>query len=167
MDRLSDAAIEIINTLHRERIDYSSEYIPLVDAANRLSDYEDIGLEPDEIEKRNAEYIELTEMAYGSLHQKMSQWLRANMDGRLVVLPCKAGDTVYCLNVIDGEVVPGTVESFSALDNEGHGIIEIRMPKKVPEIVSIMSNLSEIGISVFLTQKEAENALKVREKYDK
>lgn len=49
MERLSDAAIEIINELHTERLDYSSEYIPLIDAANRLADYEDTGLEPEEI----------------------------------------------------------------------------------------------------------------------
>lgn len=49
MDRLSDAAIEIINTLHRERIDYNSEYLPLIDAMNRLSAYEDTGVEPGDI----------------------------------------------------------------------------------------------------------------------
>lgn len=143
------------------------EYLPLIDAANRLSAYEDIGLKPDEIEKRNTEYIEVTEVTHGVLHQKMSQQLRANMDRWLVVLPCKIGDTVYCLDVIDGEVTSGTVKSFSVLDNQGHGIMEIRMPKEVPEIVSITCDLSEIGTSVFLIQEEAENALEVREKYDK
>ena len=49
MERLSDTAIEIINELHTERLDYYSEYIPLIDAANRLSAYEDSGLEPEEI----------------------------------------------------------------------------------------------------------------------
>ena len=49
MDRLSDTAIEIINELHTERLDYSSEYIPLIDAANCLAAYEDTGLEPEEI----------------------------------------------------------------------------------------------------------------------
>ena len=49
MERLSDTAIEIINELHTERLDYYSEYIPLIDAANRLSAYEDTGLEPEEI----------------------------------------------------------------------------------------------------------------------
>lgn len=49
MERLSDAAIEIINELHTERLDYYSEYIPLIDAANRLAAYEDTGLEPEEI----------------------------------------------------------------------------------------------------------------------
>ena len=49
MERLSDTAIEIINELHTERLDYYSEYIPLIDAANRLAAYEDTGLEPEEI----------------------------------------------------------------------------------------------------------------------
>ena len=69
MERLSDAAIEIINELHTERLDYYSEYIPLIDAANRLAAYEDTGLEPED----------------------MAHWMDyflAECEGRLVVLPC-------------------------------------------------------------------------------
>ena len=51
MERLSDTAIEIINELHTERLDYYSEYIPLIDAANRLAAYEDTGLEPEDLKK--------------------------------------------------------------------------------------------------------------------
>ena len=75
MERLSDAAIEIINELHTERLDYYSEYIPLIDAANRLAAYEDTGLEP----------------------ENMAHWMdyfRAECEGRLVVLPCKVGDHI-------------------------------------------------------------------------
>lgn len=49
MERYSDGAIEIINELHRERLDYQSEYLPLIDAANKLSAYEDTGLEPEQV----------------------------------------------------------------------------------------------------------------------
>lgn len=42
MERLSDNAIDIINELHTERLDYFSEYIPLIDAANRLAKYESL-----------------------------------------------------------------------------------------------------------------------------
>ena len=69
MERLSDTAIDIINELHTERLDYYSEYIPLIDAANRLAAYEDTGLEP----------------------ENMAHWMdyfRAECEGRLVVLPC-------------------------------------------------------------------------------
>ena len=51
MERLSDTAIEIINDLHTERLEYASEYIPLIDAANLLAAYEDSGLEPEEIKE--------------------------------------------------------------------------------------------------------------------
>lgn len=40
MERYSDIAIDIINDLHTERIDYDSEYIPLINAANKLAEYE-------------------------------------------------------------------------------------------------------------------------------
>lgn len=40
MERLSDTAINIINDLHTERLDYTSEYLPLIDALNRLAEYE-------------------------------------------------------------------------------------------------------------------------------
>ena len=41
MERLSDTAIDIINDLHTERLDYNSEYLPLIDAVNKLQEYED------------------------------------------------------------------------------------------------------------------------------
>lgn len=41
MERFSDKAIEIINDLHTERLDYNSEYLPLINAANKLQEIED------------------------------------------------------------------------------------------------------------------------------
>lgn len=49
MERLSDNAIEIVNELHTERLAYESEYVPIIDALNRLAEYEDIGLEPEKV----------------------------------------------------------------------------------------------------------------------
>ena len=42
MERLSENAIEIVNELHTERLDYESEYVPIIDALNRLAEYEDM-----------------------------------------------------------------------------------------------------------------------------
>lgn len=61
----------------------------------RLKQYEDTGLEPEEIKKHEAAYNECLTRTYGPFKQKISQWLQAEQDGRLVVLPCKVGDTVY------------------------------------------------------------------------
>ena len=46
MERYSDRAIEIINDLHTERLDYDSKYTPLIDAANQLAAYESTNLAP-------------------------------------------------------------------------------------------------------------------------
>ena len=49
MERLSDRAIELINELRTERLDYAGEYLPLIDCANKCKECEDTGLEPEEI----------------------------------------------------------------------------------------------------------------------
>lgn len=64
MERLSDKAIEIINKLHTERLDYTSEYLPIIDAAQRLADYED-----------------------AMPLERVQELAQADKDGRLMVLP--------------------------------------------------------------------------------
>ena len=78
MERLSDTVIEIVNELHRERLDYKSEYVPLIDALNRLAAYEDTGLEPQTISE---------------ILDSVSEWYDAHKEGRLLVLPCAAAGT--------------------------------------------------------------------------
>lgn len=43
MEQYAERAIEIINELYTERLDYESEYAPLIDAAHTLKKYEGIG----------------------------------------------------------------------------------------------------------------------------
>ncbi len=91
MKRLSDTAIAIINELHAERLDYKSEYLPLIDAANKLAAYENIGWEPEAVEamktammgKSIAEIKEFDGIPIGHLRDLV----QAEKDGRLVVLP--------------------------------------------------------------------------------
>ena len=104
MERLSDTAIEIINDLHTERLDYYSEYIPLIDAANRLAAYEDTGLEPEEIERivdaygrghtLRTESAERLEIVREIKTDRLRELAKAENDGRLEVLPCKVGDHI-------------------------------------------------------------------------
>lgn len=42
MNRLSENAMDILNTLHTERLAYESEYVPIADALCRLAEYEDM-----------------------------------------------------------------------------------------------------------------------------
>lgn len=94
MEILSDTAIEIINGLHTERLDYYSEYIPLIDAANRLAAYEDTGLEPEDLKKafNESAILKLAAQALGTTSDHLRDLIQAEHDGMLVVLPCKVGE---------------------------------------------------------------------------
>ena len=59
----------------------------------RLAAYEDTGLEPEQCENAKA----IIESAFSddtSKAERIRELLKADKDGRLVVLPCKVGDTV-------------------------------------------------------------------------
>ena len=57
------------------------------DATARLAAYEDTGLGPEEVKEHEAAYAEIMTRTYGPIHEKIGQWLQAERDGRLVVLP--------------------------------------------------------------------------------
>lgn len=118
MERYSDNAIEILDELHTERLDYHSEYLPLIDAAQRLAAYENTGLEPEDI-------LSATDMAKVAcaLHElnqykelgsvdRLRELSQADKDGRCVVLPCKVGDTIYQIGT-DREIVEYNVGTIS------------------------------------------------------
>ena len=116
-----------------------------------LAAYEDTGLSPEEIKGHDAAYIEIMTRTYGPLHQKISQWLQAEQDGRLVVLPCRQGDELwtYCNHPVK-RVYSFTVSDVSTLNGRtvlntlGLGTIR-------PE---------DISKTVFRTREEAERAMK-------
>ena len=154
MERLSDAAIEIINELHTERLDYYSEYIPLIDAANRLAAYEETGLEPEQV-------MELKSLIHGGIHKVDDVWkhvqdlLQAEHDGMLVVLPAK---TVFELVWDAGPdcdlVCPVSIDGHGCCDFCDKGELCIYERKCLQE------HIEQIGKTVFLTREEAEAALK-------
>lgn len=88
MERLSDRAIEIINELHRERLDYESEYLPLIDCANECQAYEDTGLEPEEIKQVFTEetVFKVAGQFLGITPDRLRELVQADREGRCVVL---------------------------------------------------------------------------------
>lgn len=98
----------------------------------RLAVYEDTGLMPEEIK-------ELLHDTTGPLHHKLGEWIDADTSGRLVVLPCKVGDTVYrVFNPPDREPVISAHTLMSA--------------------DYIVRWLDKFGKTVFLTREEALEA---------
>lgn len=75
----------------------------------KLAAYEDTGLTPEEING-------LCEMDKRSRMAKMLRWEEAEADGRLVVLPCKAGDTVYTMRS-DGTACPHEIRRIEINKN--------------------------------------------------
>lgn len=103
MVRYSDKAIEIINELHKDRIDYESEYTPLIDCANQCSDYEDTGLTPEQCAEyakadREGRYIVLRD---AERVKRLRELDKADKEGRVAVLPCKVGGSMLDMSDIE------------------------------------------------------------------
>ena len=152
MERLSNNAIEIVNELHTERLVYESEYVPIIDALNRLAEYEDIGLEP----KKIVFLKNVVDDAFSDkpeFTEHIRELLRAVKDGRLVVLPCKVGDELWSFRIYPTARVYGfTVTDISTLN--GRTVLNTLGCGTLWE--------RDIGKTVFLTREEAEKALEAR-----
>lgn len=90
MERLSDRAIEIINELHTERLDYESEYLPLINCAQKCQAYEDTGLEPQEVrsQKELFDYLVFDSTPSEDIERfkRLRELAEADREGRCVVL---------------------------------------------------------------------------------
>ena len=106
---------------------------PLSNAIARLAAYEDTGLEPEEL-------------------------AQAKKKGRLVVLPCDVGDTLY--DVTLGEVSEKIVVSLSMFVPESVNHLVIHAEDFRTAITSY--ELQDIGETFFLTREAAEAALEER-----
>ena len=124
-------------------------------AMMRLAAYEDTGMEPEQCE--NAKVI--IESAFSddtSKSERIRELLKADKDGRLVVLPCKVGDRLY--EVTGRKTI--SVYKVKAIRVELFGlfiewdIVEGFVWQSLSGI-----NAGEIGKTVFLNREEAEKAL--------
>lgn len=72
----------------------------LDEIVNRLGAYEDLGFEPEEYKRAmNADIIvRAAAIALGVAAERLRELAEADKGGRVVVLPCKPGDTVYMIS---------------------------------------------------------------------
>lgn len=120
----------------------------------RVAAYEDTGCEPEQIAKAK----DALEYAYGNA-ERIIKLAEADKDGRLVVLPCKVGDTVWAN--LDGMRHPRKcVIEFANIGSHVTTIV-FSTVDGLREQYGV--NPSSFGKTVFLTREEAEKALEATE----
>lgn len=118
----------------------------------RLAAYEDTGLSPQACAEAGEIDEGLSAEDY-SIH-RMVELMRADKDGRLVVLPhCKLGDTVYWLH--DKKITECRVYRIQ----ENTKGVQIAIKSTVSHGVF---SVDHFGKSIFLAREEAEKALEGR-----
>ena len=121
----------------------------------RLKEYEDTGFDPEEIAdfmKRWEQTVEIGGMLKKYCIDHIRDLLHAEQDGRLVVLPCKVGDTVYWLH---NDVITECRVHRVQMNRTG---LFICLKSKVSHGAFRVDIC--LGKTVFLTREEAEAALK-------
>lgn len=130
-------------------------------ALGRLSAYEETGMEPCDyatmrhaLEKAEQAQADLTEMICivgGVGYSRIRELAQADKEHRLIVPPCKPGDTIWWADRNFHETpVQEIVLSVTAYVNENVWI----------NCVAREHRVSSIGKTVFLTREEAEKALR-------
>jgi hypothetical protein len=109
----------------------------------KLKAYEDSGLPPEEVKRSKLEIeagcIKAIARTYGVDINRLRKLAEADRGGRLVVLPCKVGDTVYRLQYVEESPWRFIV-----------GAVPIKFA---------LIWLDEFGKTVFLTREEAKKEL--------
>ena len=133
------------------------------DFVDRLAAYEDTGLTPESVEALKLSMMgkavsEITEFN-GIPIDRLRELAEADKEGRVVVLPCKVGETVWIAGSVRGvygakvrTFFVGNPSAVRGTDGDG-GIQMIRTTEcDVP--------IKDFEKTVFLTREEAEAALK-------
>jgi hypothetical protein len=83
------------------------------------------------------------------------------LDNGVIVPPCKVGDTVYVVNGSAGKVFRNTVIGMTILNgSKNPNSIKVEYRNKCGEISRRDFRWAQFGKQVFLSRKEAEQALK-------
>ena len=135
-----------------------------VSAAYRLAAYEETGLTPDQVVNAK-NIIELAFADDTSKAERIRKLVAADDEGRVVVLPCKVGDTIYFARA--NPILQYKVTGYEM----GEASISQVRSKHVDKETGLTFNFTfepgSIGKTVFLSRKEAEKALqKMGEKKD-
>lgn len=104
-----------------------------------------------------------------SAYKKLAEYEDLDQQGLLLRLPCKVGDTVYCIyerytkcSENEQEFDEYSCQGCECLECDSHKELYVQS-QKAYSLDWIVSNLKRFGKTVFLTQAEAEQKLKEME----
>lgn len=147
----------------------SEEWISVLQ--DRLAAYEDKELEPEEVlPKDKADEIALKLMRLADLesicsYTRLRELAEADRAGRLVVLPCKVGDTVWVArNPWTGKLLKKPLDAYvNGMKMYSHGLY-VNLLFDTRKINGTRDyEINHIGKTVFLTREEAEKALEAKQ----
>lgn len=102
--------------------------------------------------------------ANGKIQNRLRELVEADKDGRVIILPCKVGDTVYMIEHIF-DIDNGVCDEICARKVIGHGGNNLNKLWLIGSggICNVSIFVSEFGKTVFLTREEAERAMQEME----
>lgn len=126
----------------------------------RLKAYEDTGLTPEEVERSKLEIeagcVKAIARTYGIDINRLRKFAEADRDGRVIVLPCKVGDTVYFVNA--KKILEFAVVGY-AVDETGISWVYSEHVDKTGHTNERTFSPDRFGKNTFFTREEAEKAL--------
>lgn len=118
------------------------------DLIDRLAAYEDTGLEPEEIKN----------LKNGIIPEHWAELFKAECEARLVVPPCKVGDTAWFPVIDDDNQADNEVEGIPVTEVGSRGFWTSDTRGDTTSM-NAFTPWEELGQRVFLTRQEAEAAL--------
>ena len=132
------------------------------EAVDKLAAYEDTGFSPEEIKSAftTDALISLAAQALGTTPERLRELGAADKEERVVVLPCKVGDTVYFVNA--KQILEFAVVGY-AVDETGISWVYSEHVDKTGHTNERKFSPDRFGKNTFLTREEAERALQEME----
>ena len=156
--RTNDAGIDLlINAITCDEFSKDVFRQMARDLYGRLKQFEDAVQTPENFYKMYGEFclLESALKNYGS-HDRMKELSEADKEGRVVVLPCKVGDTVYFVNA--KQIIEFAVVGY-AVDETGISWVHSEHVDKTEHTNERTFSPDRFGKNTFLTREEAERAM--------
>ena len=122
------------------------------DFVDRLAAYEDSGLSPEDAANLHA----ILKLGDGMTLMRLRELAVEDQEGRVVVLPCKVGDTVYFVNA--KKILEFAVVGY-AVDETGISWVYSEHVDKTGHTNERTFSPDRFGKNTFFTREEAEKAL--------